>query len=206
MSGRPPGGHGSGLWPVARVTNAGGDLSPCSYDVTSLCYEAEKEDSLGKIGYRSAGWTRRSSWDCCWIGPLPLQIGCWKGNKAETSTIIPMIEDFRKGSGIEHLVMVPDAGMLPASSLQALYQAGMGFIVGSRMTKPPADLAAHLRRHGDALADGQAIDALTPRTGSCARPRETRSCVMSLHVPRRHIRARRGPSGRIPSRGSPGTT
>lgn len=76
---------------------------------------------------------------------FPLQIGCWEGNKAETSTLIPMIEDFRKNAGIEHLIVVADAGMLSAANLEALDQAGMGFIVGSRMAKAPADLAAHFR-------------------------------------------------------------
>ncbi len=77
-----------------------------------------------------------------------------------------MIQEFRKASGIEHLVVVADAGMLSAGNLQALHDAGMGFIVGSRMTKAPADLAAHYRWHGDALADGQVIGTITPRRGT----------------------------------------
>src|SRR5205814_2940926 len=40
-----------------------------------------------------------------------------------------------------------------------------GFVVGSRTTKAPVDLESHFRWHGDAFADGQVIDTLTPRTG-----------------------------------------
>nr|WP_099330403.1 hypothetical protein [Actinomyces ruminis] len=68
---------------------------------------------------------------------FPLRVGCWEGNKADT-------------------------GMLSTSSLEALDQAGLGFIAGSRATKAPADLDAHFAWHGDALADGQVIDTITP--------------------------------------------
>ena len=59
--------------------------------------------------------------------------------------------------------------MLSAANLAALDEAGVGFIVGSRMTRAPVDLAAHFRFHGDVLADGQIIDTITPRRGGrCA--------------------------------------
>ena len=59
--------------------------------------------------------------------------------------------------------------MLSAANLAALDEAGVGFIVGSRMTRAPVDLAARFRFHGDVLADGQIIDTITPRRGGrCA--------------------------------------
>ena len=41
----------------------------------------------------------------------------------------------------------------------------MRFIVGSRVTKAPIDLASHFRWHGDLFTDGQVIDTITPRHG-----------------------------------------
>ena len=38
--------------------------------------------------------------------------------------------------------MVADAGMLSASNLKELDEAGLRFIVGSRVTKAPVDLAS----------------------------------------------------------------
>ncbi len=157
-----------------RHVSAGGDLSLCLYDVTTLYFEAEKEDDLRRVGYSKE---RRVDPQVI-VGLLvdrtgfPLRVGCWEGNKAETSTIVPMIEEFREASGIEHLVVVADAGMLSATNLEALDQAGLGFIVGSRMTKAPADLAAHFAWHGDALADGQIIDTITPRRGTRSTERD----------------------------------
>ena len=44
--------------------------------------------------------------------------------------------------------------------------AGLGFVVGSRVSKAPIDLESHFRWHGDAFTDGQIIDTLTPKIGA----------------------------------------
>jgi hypothetical protein len=66
------------------------------------------------------------------------------------------------------MVVVADAGMLSAANLKDLHAAGLRFIVGSRVTKAPADLASHFRWHGDAFTDGQVIDTITPRVATTA--------------------------------------
>ena len=62
--------------------------------------------------------------------------------------------------------VVADAGMLSASNLSALDEAHLRFIVGARATRAPGDLEAHFHWRGDALADGELIDTITPRRGS----------------------------------------
>lgn len=57
------------------------------------------------------------------------------------------------------MVVVADAGMLSAGNLNALEDAGFSFIVGSRISKAPYDLAAHFERHGDYFADGQILES-----------------------------------------------
>ena len=64
------------------------------------------------------------------------------------------------------MVVVADAGMLSATNLKELDEAGLRFIVGSRVTKAPNDLASHFRWHGDAFTDGQVIDTITPRVST----------------------------------------
>ena len=97
---------------------------------------------------------------------FPLRIGCWEGNKAETSTIIPIVEAFQAAHGIEELVIVADAGMLSATNLKSLHEARLRFIVGARTTRAPSDLEAHFHWHGDAFTDGRLIDTITPKKGS----------------------------------------
>ena len=97
---------------------------------------------------------------------FPLQVGCWEGNKAETTTSIPIVEAFQAAHGIEDLVIVADAGMLSAANLTALDDARLRFIVGARTTRALGDLEAHFHWHGDAFTDGQVIDTITPKRGS----------------------------------------
>src|SRR5699024_10206539 len=148
-----------------RHAQASGDISLVLYDVTTLYFEAENEDELRKVGYSKE---RRVDPQIV-VGLLvdrrgfPLEIGCFEGNKAETATIIPIIKQFQKRHDLADMVVVADAGMLSASNLHALDEAGLRFIVGSRVTKAPIDLAAHFRWHGDAFSDGQVIDTITPK-------------------------------------------
>jgi len=62
--------------------------------------------------------------------------------------------------------------MLSAANLNALQDAGFSFIVGSRISKAPYDLAEHFERHGNAFDDGQTIETTrTMGTGKKARSR-----------------------------------
>ena len=147
---------------------ASGDVSLCLYDVTTLYFEAEHEDELRKVGYSKE---RRVDPQIV-VGLLvdragfPLEIGCWEGNTAETTTMIPIIRQFQERHSLSDMVVVADAGMLSANNLRELDAAGLRFIVGSRVTKAPIDLASHFRWHGDAFTDGQLIDTITPRMSS----------------------------------------
>jgi len=144
-----------------------GDVSLCLYDVTTLYFEADKEDDLRKVGYSKE---RRVDPQVV-VGLLvdrhgfPLEIGCFEGNKAETLTIVPIVKQFQARHGLADMVVVADAGMLSSNNLKDLDDAGLRFIVGSRAVKAPKDLESHFRWHGDAFTDGQVIDTITPRTG-----------------------------------------
>lgn len=153
-------------------TVVAGDVSLVLYDVTTLYFEAEKEDPDvgGESGLRKVGFSKERRVDPQIVVGLlvdrtgfPLEIGCFEGSKAETKTIIPIVEQFQTRHGLAHLVVVADAGMLSSTNLKALDEAKLGFIVGSRVTKAPIDLASHFRWHGDAFTDGQVIDTLTPK-------------------------------------------
>ena len=136
--------------------------------MTTLYFEAEREDDLRRVGYSKE---RRVDPQVI-VGLLvdrrgfPLQVGCWEGNKAETTTIIPVVEAFQQAHSIEELVIVADAGMLSAANLAALDEARLRFIVGARQVRAPGDLEAHFHWAGDAFTDGQLIDTITPRRGS----------------------------------------
>ncbi|GAB3036464.1 IS1634 family transposase [Mycobacterium bourgelatii] len=142
-----------------------GDVSLVLYDVTTLYFEADKEDELRRVGYSKE---RRVDPQIV-VGLLvdrcgfPLEIGCFEGNKAETLTIIPIVKAFQARHDITDMVIVADAGMLARGNLRELDAAGLRFIVGSRITKAPNDLASHFHWNGTTFTDGQIIDTITPR-------------------------------------------
>src|SRR5690606_36331585 len=98
-------------------------------------------------------------------------VGCFEGNKAEKSTILPIVRAFQERHGLADMVVGADAGLLSAGNLKELDTANLRFIVRSRATKAPNDLASYIRWPGDAFADGQVIDTITPRVATAtARP------------------------------------
>jgi hypothetical protein len=153
----------------AYASDCGG-LSLLLYDVTTLYFEAESEDELRKVGYSKE---RRIDPQIV-VGLLvdrtgfPLEIGCYEGNTAETTTIVPIVTSFLARHSLEGtpMVVAADAGMLSGANLKALDELGLSFIVGSRVTKAPGDLESHFHWNGDVFTDGQIIDTVTPRHGN----------------------------------------
>ena len=147
-----------------------GTLSLLLYDVTTLYFEAENEDDLRKVGYSKERRVDPQIVVCLLVDRtgFPLEISCFEGNTAETTTIVPILQGFQKRHDLAGVPMVvaADAGMLSCTNLKALDAAGFSFIVGSRATKAPGDLASHFRWHGNAFTDGQVIDTVTPRRGT----------------------------------------
>lgn len=145
-----------------HATQTGG-LSLILYDVTTLYFETDEEDSLRKIGFSKE---RRVDPQVV-IGLLvdrtgfPLQVHCFAGDKPETHTLIPVIKAFQDHHQVADMVVVADAGMLSDANLTALEEAGLRFIVGSRIAKAPYDLAGHFENHGTFFRDGQIVETTT---------------------------------------------
>lgn len=155
-------------------STAAGQASLILYDCTTLHFEARNEDSFRKVGMSK----ERRVDPQIQVGLLvdragfPLEAHAFEGNKAETKTLVPVLEAFQQRHGVTDMVVVADAGMLSASNLNALEDAGFGFIVGSRISKAPYDLAIHFKRHGNYFTDGQILESSRKMgTGADARDR-----------------------------------
>ncbi|TCM33226.1 transposase [Kribbella sp. VKM Ac-2568] len=156
------------------ASTAAGRASLVLYDVTTLYFETENEDNLRKVGMSKERRVDPQIQVGLLVDPagFPLEVHCFEGNKAETRTLIPVLQAFQARHGVTDMVVVADAGMLSASNLNALEDAGFGFIVGSRITKAPYGLAEHFDRHGDYFTDGQILESSRVMgTGKHARER-----------------------------------
>jgi len=144
---------------------AGGLSALVMYDCTTLHFETSDEDA-GPHGLRKVGMSKEHRVDPqAQVGLLvdpsgfPLEVHLFEGNTAETTTLLPVLRAFQERHGVTGMVVVADAGMLSAGNLNAIEDAGFSFIVGSRITKAPYDLAEHFDRHGDYFADGQILES-----------------------------------------------
>jgi transposase len=127
----------------ACFEHVGGDkLALILYDVTTLYFEIQEEDDYRKPGLSKE---RRLEPQII-IGLLvdqrgfPLGLHSFEGNKAETKTILPVIEAFQAQNGLKKVTIVADAAMLSAANLAAFTEAGYTYIVGSRLNKIPYEL------------------------------------------------------------------
>lgn len=129
------------------------------YDVTTLSFQVEKEDD-----YRKPGLSKEQRLEPQIVVGLladergfPLQVHSFEGNKAETLTIVPVLDSFKQQHSELTVSVACDAGMLSARNLEALKDAGYGFIIGSKIAKTPYDVAEY-HANGGELVDGQIFD------------------------------------------------
>lgn len=156
------------------ASTAAGAASLVLYDCTTLYFETENEDQLRKVGMSKERRVDPQIQVGLLVDPagFPLEVHCFEGNKAEAKTLIPVLTAFQERHGVTDMVVVADAGMLSAGNLNALEDAGFSFVVGSRISKAPYDLAEHFERHGDHFTDGQILESSRVMgTGKHARTR-----------------------------------
>ena len=133
------------------------------YDVTTLYFEMQGEDDFRKPGMSK----ERRLEPQIMIGLLvdqfgfPLGLHSFKGNTAETTTILPVMDTFKKLRGLKDITVVADAAMLSSKNLAELDKSGYTYIVGSRMHKIPYDIAEYQKTQE--LIDNQIIT--TPLEG-----------------------------------------
>lgn len=119
--------------------HAGTRASLLMYDVTTLYFETDTADEFRIPGYSKE---RRLEPQIV-VGLLvdqagfPLGVQAFEGNTGETTTILPVVQEFAKLRGLDTFTVVADAGMLSEHNLTELEDAGFDFIVGSRITRVP---------------------------------------------------------------------
>jgi len=117
-------------------------LSLVLYDVTTLYYESQQGDE-----FRVPGLSKERRLDPQIVvgllvnrGGFPLAVRAFEGNRAETRTLIPIVQEFSSRYGFKDITVAADAAMLSAENLTALEQAGLYYIVGSKMDKIPYEI------------------------------------------------------------------
>jgi len=130
------------------------------YDVTTLYFEAQKEDE-----YRIPGLSKERRLDPqITVGLLtgrdgfPLEVQSFEGNRAEVKTIIEVLDSFKRRYGQDKITVTADAAMLSSENINVLEQMGYHYIIGSRIAKTPYEIAEY-SAGGTELYDGQIFES-----------------------------------------------
>jgi len=117
-----------------------GQIGVLFYDVTTLYFEADKEDELRKTGFSKEG---RHSNPQIILGLLvsingyPLAYCIHEGNKYEGHTMLPVVEEFVKRYKLENFVVVADSGLMNENNIAELEKNGYQYIIGARIKNEP---------------------------------------------------------------------
>jgi hypothetical protein len=136
-------------------------LGPASlllYDVSTLYFETDQGD-----GFREPGFSKERRLEPqITIGLLtdqagfPLMLSAFEGNRAETKTMLPVIEEFMAAHRLPDVTVVADAGMISDANMKAIEAAGLSFILGMKVPDVPYVVDAWRREHpGQEIPDGQ---------------------------------------------------
>jgi hypothetical protein len=127
------------------------------FDVSTLYFETDTAD-----GFREPGFSKERRLEPqITIGLLtdatgfPLMVNAFEGNKAETSTMLPVIRAFTEAHRLPDVTIVADAGMVSAGNQKAIEDAGLSFILGARIPQVPYVVATWRTAHPDTeIPDG----------------------------------------------------
>ena len=169
------------------------------YDVTTLYFEVQEEDDYRRTGLSKERWLEPQ----IIIGLLvdrngfPLGLHSFEGNKAETKTILPVIEACRAQHGLSKVTVVADAAMLSASNLSALAEAGYTYIVGSRLHKVPYDIAEYQKP--SQIADQQIMVVRQEGYRVIYQYRAKRAALDLRNIEKQVAKAKKALNGQIPT-------
>jgi transposase len=117
---------------------------------------------------------------------FPLMVSAFEGNKAETRTMLPVIEAFMAAHQLPDVTVVADAGMVSEANQKAIEAAGLSFILGAKIPHVPYVVAQWRREHvGQDIPDGHVLTQPWPATEASGRRDKT------VYYQYRHDRARR---------------
>jgi hypothetical protein len=135
-------------------------LGPASlvlYDVSTLYFETDQGDGFHEPGFSK----ERRLEPRITIGLLtgqdgfPLMVSAFEGNRAETKTMLPVIEKFMAAHDLPDVTVVADAGMISEANQKAIEAAGLSFIMGMKVPDVPYLVDRWRREHpGEEIPDG----------------------------------------------------
>ena len=114
------------------------ELELVFFDTTSLYFEGQGGESLGRYGHSK---DHRPDLKQMVVGAVldgagrPICCELWPGNLTDVSSLIPVIQRLKRRFAIASVCVVADRGMISAETIEKLEseELGMSYILGARM-------------------------------------------------------------------------
>jgi transposase len=115
---------------------SGGVIDCFFFDVTTLYFESIEQDEL-----RDFGFSKDQKYHTVQIvlalvvdsQGIPLAYETFKGNLAETKTLIPVLDNLRKRFSINNVTVVCDRGLASRPNVEALQSNNFHFVIASKL-------------------------------------------------------------------------
>ena len=179
---------------LSAACAAHADLGPATlvlYDVTTLYFETDTAD-----GFREPGFSKERRLEPqITVGLLtdasgfPLTVRAFEGNKAETATMLPVLNAFKKAHQLTDITVVADAGMISEANQIDITAAGLTYILGARLPYLPDVVREWHDQHPDQAVPDELI--LTQPWPATSREKTRGIPDRVIHYQYRHDRARR---------------
>ena len=121
---------------------------------------------------------------------FPLMVSAFEGNKAETKTMLPVIQAFMAAHQLPDVTVVADAGMVSEANQKAIEAAGLSSILGAKIPHEPYVVQRWRRRAGCSVQPSTS----TPDCPARSHPVQSTPCGRVACDRLRHP----GPSGHSP--------
>jgi hypothetical protein len=122
----------------ARRRDLFAELQLVFFDTTSIYFEGEGGDTLGRRGHSK---DHRPDLKQMVVGAVldgqgrPICCELWPGNTADVTTLVPVVDRLRARFGVAKVCIVADRGMISKETIEDLEkeQRGWEYILGARM-------------------------------------------------------------------------
>lgn len=158
--------------------------------MTTLWFETDTGD-----GFREPGFSKERRLEPqITVGLLtdaagfPLMVHAFEGNRAETTTMVPVLRAFMNAHQLHDVVVVADAGMISEANWRAIEAQGWSFILGAKTPEVPMVVQRWRDAHpGQEMPGGHVFTRPWPAAPSDKRRDHTYSYACSHDWARRTL-------------------
>ena len=145
---------------VLRTCDLFSSLDLVFFDTTSIYFEGEGGETLGKRGHTK---DHRPDLKQMVLGAVidnegrPICCEMWPGNTADVTSLVPVVDRLRSRFSIGRVCIVADRGMISADTIEDLEKRQWPYILGARMRNQKEvkeDVLSRAGRYQVVKADG----------------------------------------------------